>query len=643
MMNQIADTPPTLADLAHRKFGELTEAELKLVRALPHGTEVHCGDPAKDFGDPANDPKWADAWGREREIRATLIRWLCVDQDARQRIDPEGIKIWCARVNGSLNLSFVSLTIPLILFRCRIAEKIDLTYADVVLVALIGSHVHTVHAGGLRARGDILVGNGFTADAGVDLMDSEIGGNIDFSGSEIRGTSYALAADRVRVNGSVFFKDHFRGDGGVSLSGAQICGNLECDACTLAGAIENGPHGGPARGTALQLVGAHVEGSVFLRDGFSAKGAVNAMGAKIDGTFDCGGGSFFGDVPILPDGTRTVGIAIGAGGAKIGDSVYLRDGFQAEGEVRLLGTEIAGNLVLADATFRGSLLNAQRATVKGILVCTGLKIKDTFFNLGGSSADALVDDQEGWPEPGKLYLDGFVYRRFLNSPTDAKTRLDWLRLQLQPKQKGRESGFRPQPYQQLAKVLREQGDDEEARKVLIALEDDRRTYGGLGLLNRWWAWILKCTIGYGYRPMRALWFIGAFVALGFVVFGSAYQAGELVPSDKRAFEDRANQRAMPYYEGFCAVAYAVDAFVPIVDLGQRSKWKPIETGYTPARPASCDSSDSLDCIVCQAAMFANGPSLAPGLVRSFRWMDIVAGWFFTSLLVAGVTRLVRSN
>src|ERR1700724_879305 len=117
MMDQIADMTPTLADLAHRKFGDLTEGELKLLQALPDGTEAHCGDPAKDFNDPTNDPKCADAWGTKREIRAILIRWLCVDQDARQRIDPQGIKVWCARVSGQLDLSFVSLTVPLMLFR----------------------------------------------------------------------------------------------------------------------------------------------------------------------------------------------------------------------------------------------------------------------------------------------------------------------------------------------------------------------------------------------------------------------------------------------------------------------------------------------------------------------------------------------
>jgi hypothetical protein len=237
------------------------------------------------------------------------------------------------------------------------------------------------------------------------------------------------------------------------------------------------------------MVGTRVEGSVFLRNGFSAEGEVNLAVTKIGGALDCAGGSFCGDVQILPDGRRTVGIAIDAAGAEIGDSIYLRDGFRAEGEVRMLGMEIEGNLVLADVTLPGSLLNAQRTTIKGVLMCTGLRSKDTHVNLMGISAGVLADNRDGWPEPGKLHLDGFTYGRILRSDTDAKTRLDWLRLQLRSKERGRLSWFRPQPYQQLARVLREQDEDEEARKILIALENDRRTYGELTLLGRWWAWI----------------------------------------------------------------------------------------------------------------------------------------------------------
>jgi hypothetical protein len=107
---------------------------------------------------------------------------------------------------------------------------------------------------------------------------------------------------------------------------------------------------------------------------------------------------------------------------------------------------------------------------------------------------------------------GIGYDRILEAPSDARSRLKWLR---------RSSRFGRQPYQQLAKVLRQQGDEAEARKVLVGMEDDSRRIAALPSYHRllpWlWAWVLKLTINYGYDPLRALFWIAGFVLLGFVV------------------------------------------------------------------------------------------------------------------------------
>jgi hypothetical protein len=61
--------------------------------------------------------------------------------------------------------------------------------------------------------------------------------------------------------------------------------------------------------------------------------------------------------------------------------------------------EIEGNLVLADATLPGSLLNAQRTTIKGVLMCNRLRSKDTHVNLMGVSASVSPTTETAGPNP----------------------------------------------------------------------------------------------------------------------------------------------------------------------------------------------------------------------------------------------------
>ena len=50
--------------------------------------------------------------------------------------------------------------------------------------------------------------------------------------------------------------------------------------------------------------------------------------------------------------------------------------------------------------------------------------------------------------------------------------------------------------------------------MLIAKEEVVRHDAGLGRMERAWYLMLDVTIGYGYRPLRALWWIAGFVIVG---------------------------------------------------------------------------------------------------------------------------------
>jgi hypothetical protein len=91
-----------LEEMARNKFPDppLSEAEERVVRAVQGGTVADCSalvgsnDPAKADGSPeAPDEKWRDT----RNVRAGLIRWFCVDREAREQVDPRGHQIRSAR------------------------------------------------------------------------------------------------------------------------------------------------------------------------------------------------------------------------------------------------------------------------------------------------------------------------------------------------------------------------------------------------------------------------------------------------------------------------------------------------------------------------------------------------------------------
>ena len=81
-------------------------------------------------------------------------------------------------------------------------------------------------------------------------------------------------------------------------------------------------------------------------------------------------------------------------------------------------------------------------------------------------------------------------------------------------------GYAPQPYQQLVAVYRKAGREEDARRVAIAKQRRRRK--NLHLPGRLWGLLLDGVVGYGYRTWQAgLWLL-ALVAVGAIVFASAY-------------------------------------------------------------------------------------------------------------------------
>ncbi len=130
--------PADLEQLARARFAPLSDAEIKLLRAAPKGETAYCGPSVRD-DDPNNNPADSDSWGPERWIRAELVRWLCVDRDAKDCVDPRGLRAHAAGIRGKLDLSFVVVPFFLELVHCSISDDLDLRFIEVPSIELTGT------------------------------------------------------------------------------------------------------------------------------------------------------------------------------------------------------------------------------------------------------------------------------------------------------------------------------------------------------------------------------------------------------------------------------------------------------------------------------------------------------------------------
>jgi hypothetical protein len=160
---------PDLVSLARTSFTDFTDAEFKLLHAVPKGEVAFCG-PDMNFDAPANDPSKASQWGNDRQIRADLIRWLCVDRDAKELVDPKGIHAFVAKITGAMDLSYVIVPFPLTLWRCSLMDHVNLRAVEIPKIDFQGVFVHSGGADTAKVKGDVLFSKGFRADGEVRLV-----------------------------------------------------------------------------------------------------------------------------------------------------------------------------------------------------------------------------------------------------------------------------------------------------------------------------------------------------------------------------------------------------------------------------------------------------------------------------------------
>lgn len=584
---QAASSMPTptswLVVLAARKFPNLSNAE----RAMLWFSSIDNVDRA-EFAiagtssvpdDPSNDPAHADEWPASRQIRASLIRWICVDHEARNLIDPAGIRVIGARVAGGLDLSLVNVPCPIVLRNCVFSEIINLAGAEIAELELDGSHTLSIHASGLDVRNNLRMSKGFEAVGTVVLDHAKVGLDLDFGGATLR-----------------YAKSH--GDPFPDRLHATLFAYL-----------------------------IQVGGNVWLNHRFVSYGAVDLGGARIGSNLHFDSGHF-----INPNN-----VAIAVPGASVDGVVYLAS-WGTDGDVEVTGVanfsfdRVANNFVVDHAKFLGapsdnhgfvgtSMSVARSFTWRNVTLQNGARL-----DLGDASVETLLDDRQSWPAPGGLIIDGFTYNgleseagsrvdgRAVYASDDrnaVESRLRWLALQ--------PPGFYSQPYNELAKYYSGVGDDAAAATVLVAEEDDR--YQRMGILGRLSGDFLRTTIGYGHRPLLAFNWSILVVLIGWVVVLMGKRAGVM----RLTWPENSPPPSIDHFNGLHPLLYSLDVFLPFVDLHQEHYWWP-------------DEGSKGECRFAGRTITIRGSSL-----RLYLWMQIIAGWLLSAIFVAGITGLIRNH
>jgi hypothetical protein len=553
-------------------FRPLLPSEEVVLSRLLSGALDRIGDGARpNTDDPA------------RAIRAAFLRFLLLGGEEGYRPHEKGIRVSGAWIQGVLDLE-----------ACRVFRDIWLK----------------------DCRFDA-----------IPVFRSSIIDRLFLDGSLLPG----LQAERLEARGGMYLRGaHITSE--VRLSDSRLGGNLVCDGATIQS----------RGGFAINAEGIEAR-NVFLR-GADVRG-INMRGARLEADLDCAGA-----IVSRPDD-----VAIAADAIQVGGSVLLRAA-HIDGEVRLTGARIGSDLDCTSTVVTNvghDALQITRSVIEGaFFLRKEAKINGTLA-MTGASMGTLHDEALCWPGEGDLLLNRCRYGAFIGGPVDAEGRLNWLSRQV-PERWGED--FWPQPYEQLASVFRDMGHDEDATKVLIEKERlqrrARRNRARQPLLRAVLAakdGILAITVAYGRQPLLAFVWLAFFWALGVAMFAYAERESAFKPNSTvilRSPEwtlcgiDRSEQRFLSSiqmdasgraekgqtqlscfrqqweassYPEFNAWMYSIDVLLPVLEMDQKTYWRP-----DPSKPSG-------------------------GSALSYYYFQSMVGWVLSLLAVAGFSGLVKSR
>ena len=425
---------------------------------------------------------------------------------------------------------------------------------------------------------------------GVSLPGARITAHFEFLNAKLDGAGDdAFVADGIQIEGDLLLTGKTLLRGRACFEGARIRGKFDCAELHVFG----------LQGDAISGQNLVVGGDVQLH-GVFAQGCVWLYGAEFSGVFDVNASTLIGDVPQARGRSRAALIATDM---RVGDSILAGHGLTAVGYISMQRSVVARDLGFVDATVRAAPLDPEHwrrcidlgwAKVGGTLIFEDNTF-DGAIRLAHAHAAILHDRQGGYAGATELVMDGFRFdslqyadlREHNDIPENCVlTRRAWLK---------RMRDFQPQPYANLARALVSQGQTDAALDILMLKRDEeleqyRGAISRMKLFSRVARWpvyaaskLFRWCFGYGLKPSNAVVTLIAAFLFGWAFFSYANLRGGMivdqlpVSSAVRGTEIGAALTAtgiaddVPCGQSIRPSLYAIDVFIPLVDLRQESK------------------------------------------------------------------------
>jgi hypothetical protein len=474
----------------------------------------------------------------------------------------------------------------LLFWSCHFDSPVDLSGGDFLSLRFVECTLPAFIGASLSTKADLdLSGSRFAgvddyecelADVGtcaIHLSNARIGGRLAVSATaQSRSTMHGI----VRMDGA-------RVDGDVCLDGALIDGR-----------------GDTALNARSMSVGGNVDLGWANGQRFEARGEVSLAASRIVGDLILSGArlSNASGRALHCEDLRVESVFLGGDGEAL---------FEAVGRINFLSATIGGSFFITgtrlapgpDMNFLGRgrpvVLNLQQLRVSNALVMTNIGALDPdgpspsrsaptkpvegWFLLNGAQLNSVIDNLDsGWPAHGYLELEGATYERLgrIVGRELVAGRIAWLRRQF-PDGRPTAETFKPQPYEELSRVLRRHGQAQEADAIAVEKIRMRLASRIDRPVSRIVPNLLMLVSHHGYSSGRAMLSFVIFVMLGALMYSVALWGFDqpfmplqvspepveyVFPFDLARV---ATERGCP---GLNVFEFALDIALPVISLGQ---------------------------------------------------------------------------